>query len=470
MKGIHFVADIRAAEDALMAELPIGALMQRASYALAAECGRLLDRVYGARIVVLAGSGSNGGDALFAGAFLSRQGASVRAVLLNPEHTHRDALTEFRRSGGRVVTGIPADADLVLDGIVGIGGHGSLRGAAADAAVAVTDLFTVAVDLPSGVDADTGVVGESAIKADVTVTFGALKAGLVAGAGAVNSGEVYLVDIGLEPYLPAPRASIFEAHDIAAVLPAPGPDDDKYTRGVVGVIAGSEQYPGAGVLCTGSAISGGAGMVRYLGSAPDEIRARYPEVVCQPDARPKDVQVQAWVIGPGIGTDEAARDLVAEVLLTDVPVILDADAITVLAENPELLRERDAPTILTPHDREFTRLPVELTDDRLGSTRSAAADLDVIMLLKGNATIVADPSGHAYVNTSGTPWLATAGSGDVLSGLIGSLLAAGLDAPVAAAVGAHVHGLAGQLAGAAGPPSAADLLDSVRPAIRAVYG
>jgi hydroxyethylthiazole kinase-like uncharacterized protein yjeF len=445
--------------------------MARAASALAVECVKGLDRVYGARVALLVGGGNNGGDALYAGAALAGRGAVVHALLLAPERTHEGGLTALRRAGGRVVAAEPGvlnGADLVVDGIIGIGGRGGLRGASADLAEAASDRFTVAVDVPSGVSADTGAVDGASVRADVTVTFGALKPGLVVGAGLRRVGELRLVEIGLEATLPPPTTFVLEATDVAGLLPNPDETSDKYTRGVVGLVSGSAAYPGAGVLATGAAISGGAGMVRYAGAAADAIRARYPEVVVQEGSRPGELRVQAWVAGPGMGTGDDARGLLAEVLATDVPVIVDADGITLLGESPELLRGRSAPTVLTPHDREFARIADGPTADRLGSARSAAAALGATVLLKGDATVVAAPDGRAWINRTGTPWLATAGSGDVLSGLIGSLLASGLEAPVAAAVGAFVHGVAGQLAAADGPPSSLDVLHSLRPALRTV--
>jgi ADP-dependent NAD(P)H-hydrate dehydratase / NAD(P)H-hydrate epimerase len=473
MKGIYRVEDIRTAEATLMATLPAGALMQRAAHALAIECAALLPKVYGARVVLLVGGGNNGGDALFAGAELAARGARVTALLLDAEHAHADGLLALDRAGGRPAgadAATVAGADLVVDGIVGIGGRGGLRGAAIELAAAARDVLTVAVDVPSGVDADTGWAGDDVIAADVTVTFGALKAGLVVGPGAELVGEVRLVDIGLAPLLPDAATNLLEASDVRGLLPRPNARDDKYTRGVVGVAAGSVQYAGAGVLATGSAVHGGAGMVRYVGLAPDEIRARYPEVVVHPDARPHDVRVQAWVVGPGLGTDDTAMSLLSDVLRTDVPVIIDADAITLVARSPGLVRGRSAPTVLTPHDREFARIAGEPSADRLASVRRAARDLGATVLLKGNATVIADPEGAAYVNPTGTPWLATAGSGDVLSGLLGSLLAAGLPPPLAAASAAYIHGVAGQLAAAAGPISATDVLGQLRAAFRAIAG
>jgi hydroxyethylthiazole kinase-like uncharacterized protein yjeF len=472
VRGVFPVRDVRAAEEALMRTTAEGTLMQRASHALGVHCARLLGRVYGADVVVVAGSGSNGGDALHAGAYLAERGARVRAVLLQPERAHPGGLAALRRAGGRTTNTVDTDliarADLVLDGILGIGGKGDLRGPAAAAAEAARNVFTVAVDLPSGVDADTGWAGEHAVRADVTVTFGALKPGLVSGPGVERAGEVRLVGIGLEAHLPDPRIRVLEEADVAPRLPRPHAADDKYTRGVVGVVAGSPQYPGAGVLATGAALHGGAGMVRYLGRATVDVRARYPEIIAHPDSRPSEVRVQAWMVGPGLGTDDAAMSLVTDVLRTDLPVIADADAITLVARAPGLLRGRRAPTVLTPHDREFARLAGDVGADRIGAARRAAADLGVTMLLKGNATVVAEPDGAVYVNPTGTPWLGTAGSGDVLSGLIGSLLASGLPASLAASVGAYVHGVAGQLAATDGPPTAPDVLSALRPALRAI--
>lgn len=474
MRGVYTVEQVRAAEEQAMTRLPEGALMQRAAGALAVHCAGLLDGVYGAQVALLVGSGNNGGDALYAGARLAERGARVTALLLDPTRAHARGLLALARAGGRAVAASPAavhGADLVVDGILGIGGRGGLRGAAAELADAAADLLTVAVDIPSGVDADTGAVGEAAVRADVTVSFGAIKAGTVVGPGASRCGELRLVDIGLA--LPAPSTRLLEAGDVAAVLPQPEADDDKYTRGVVGVVAGSSQYSGAGLLATGAAAYGGAGMVRYLGLAPDAIRAHYPEVVVHADSRPHEVRVQAWVVGPGLGTDDAATTLLSDVLRSDVPVIVDADAITLVSRSPGLVRGRRAPTVLTPHDREFARIAGEPGADRLAACRRAAADLGATVLLKGDATVVAAPpdgsgaAGVAYVNPTGTPWLASAGTGDVLSGLIGSLLAAGLPAPLAAAAGAYVHGVAGQRAAAAGPPTSADVLGELRAAIRA---
>ncbi|MBA2389443.1 MAG: NAD(P)H-hydrate dehydratase, partial [Geodermatophilaceae bacterium] len=299
------------------------------------------------------------------------------------------------------------------------------------------------------------------------------------GAGVAHSGAVHLVDIGLGRYLDHPVAKLLEPADVAALLPVPRPGDDKYRRGVLGVVSGSAAYEGAAVLSVGGALRGKAGMVRYAGSAADGVRARWPEAVVTTTRPAEAGRVQAWVIGPGLGTDQHARGLVAEVLSTDVPVVVDADALTLVASEPQLVRSRTAPTVLTPHDREFERIFGPLGDDRLGGARRAATDFGATVLLKGQATIVADPTGRVFVNPTGSGWLATAGTGDVLAGLTGAFLAAGGDSTSAAAVAAYVHGVAGALAaGARDPVSTAtgapivamDVVAAIPGAIRSVSG
>nr|WP_204261825.1 NAD(P)H-hydrate dehydratase [Blastococcus saxobsidens] len=470
-------AEVRAAEAPLLAALPDGALMQRAATGLATVCLRLLGRASGTRVTLLVGAGGNGGDALFAGAFLARRGVRVTAVLLASDRTHAGGLRALLKAGGRVVEPSEAGAhldraDLVLDGIVGIGGSGGLRPDAAALVdrAAVGPALMVAVDVPSGVAADTGAVDGAAFPATHTVTFGAVKPGLVVGDGRAHAGEVHLVEIGLDEHLPAPGAWQLTDADAAARLPEPDAGDDKYSQGVVGVVAGSATYPGAGVLCTGAALRTRPGLVRYAGTAADGVRAAWPEAIVT-DGRPADAgRVQAWVVGPGMGTDDDARAVLAEVLATDLPVLVDADALTLLAREPELVRGRRAPTVLTPHDREFARFGAEPGSDRIGATRRLAADLGAIVLLKGDATVVAAPEGTAFVNATGTPWLATAGTGDVLSGIAGALLATGLPLAEAAAVAAHVHGRAGQVAAARGPFVAGDLVRRLPETISRVRG
>ncbi|HWU08263.1 MAG TPA: NAD(P)H-hydrate epimerase, partial [Streptomyces sp.] len=243
MRHAYSAETVRTAEKALMARLPEGALMQRAAAGLAVACGDLLrrnGRVYGSRVLLLVGSGDNGGDTLYAGARLARRGAGVRALLTSPDKVHRAALAALLAAGGQVLDspeGLPP-VDLVVDGITGIGGRGGLRPEAAELVRTVTAgrAPVLAVDLPSGVEADTGQVLGPAVRADATVTFGAYKPGLLIDPAAGHAGALRLVDIGLAAELPArPDLEALQYADVAALLPVPGAGSDKYRRGVVGV-------------------------------------------------------------------------------------------------------------------------------------------------------------------------------------------------------------------------------------------
>jgi hydroxyethylthiazole kinase-like uncharacterized protein yjeF len=358
-----------------------------------------------------------------------------------------------------------ARADLIIDGLLGIGGRGGLREPFAALAAAAEQArqqgaTVVAVDLPSGIDADTGAVDGPAVRADVTVTFGAIKPGLLIDPGAGYAGTVELVDIGLRPE-GEPAVAAPQRDDIAARLPRPGPESDKYRRGVVGVLAGSDRFAGAAVLATGGAVRGGAGMVRVVtASVPAAVvRQTWPEVVLtvHPDDGDWDLassvgRVQAWVAGPGMGTGPDAVARLAAVLATDLPALVDADGLTILSQHPDLLPRR-APTLITPHAGELSRLlgadAAAIEARRLEHARQAAERLGLTVLLKGSTTVIASPGETtALVNPTGTPWLATAGTGDVLSGLAGALLAQGLEPAWAGAVAAYLHGLAARLAAA----------------------
>lgn len=465
----YYSADaIREAEAPLLASLPDGALMKRAAYGLAtAIVGELTARtggVAGRRVCAVVGSGDNGGDALWATVFLRRRGVAADAILLKPEHTHQKGLAAFRNAGGRIVTSVAESTDLVIDGVVGISGSGPLRPDAADVFAAVDDaaIPVVAVDSPSGIDVATGAITGPAVHAALTVTFGGLKPVHAL----ADCGRVRLVDIGLD--LPATEVVGFEAADVAARWPVPGPHDDKYTQGVTGVMAGSSTYPGAAVLCTGAAVAATSGMVRYSGSAHSDVLAHWPEVIASPTPAAAG-RVQAWVVGPGLGTDEKGAAALWFALETDLPVLVDADALTILAAHPDIVASRRAPTVLTPHAGEFARLAgAPPGDDRIGATRKLADAFGATVLLKGNVTVVAEPGGRVYLNPAGQSWAATAGSGDVLSGIIGALLAAGLPAAEAAAAAAFVHACAAALSAAdPGPGDAPTSASRIVPHIRA---
>ncbi|MEU8889280.1 NAD(P)H-hydrate dehydratase [Streptomyces sp. NPDC048442] len=500
MRTAHSVETVRAAEREAMARLPEGTLMQRAAAGLAAACADLLERrVYGARVVLLVGSGDNGGDALYAGARLARRGAGVTAVLVDArQRAHAGGVTALRAAGGRIVAG-PHEAHevheasgaggagagsaayvalhrahLVMDAITGIGGRGGLRPEAvplvraAEAAAAVL----VAVDLPSGIDADSGRIEGECVRADVTVTFGTYKPGLLIDPAKERAGVLRFVGLGLETAGAPADVEALQHAEVAGLLPLPAAESDKYRRGVVGIVAGSARYPGAAVLAVAGALHGGAGAVRYVGRGGDAVLARFPEVLVS-DGTPGDAgRVQAWVVGPGL--DDRTKDVLADVLASGVPVLVDADGLREL--DPEAVRGRDAPTVLTPHAGEAAALlgvaRTEVEADRLGSVRKLAAKYGATVLLKGSTTLVAPPDGGrpVRVNPTGTGWLATAGSGDVLSGLTGALLASGLGAVDAASVGAYLHGLAGRRAARGAPVGAGDVAGEIAGAWRDVRG
>jgi hydroxyethylthiazole kinase-like uncharacterized protein yjeF len=473
MRHYYSVDAIREAEAPLLASLPDGALMRRAAYGLAAAITRELQistgGVAGRRVCAVVGSGDNGGDALWASTFLRRRGAAAAAILLNPERAHQNALAAFTRAGGRVVAQVPDGTDLVIDGVVGISGSGPLRPDAAEvfAAVDAAGIPVVAVDIPSGLDPHTGAAHGPHVRAVLTVTFGGLKPVHALG----DCGRVELVDIGLE--LPPTDMLGFEAADVAARWPVPGPKDDKYTQGVTGILAGSATYPGAAVLCTGAAVKATSGMVRYAGSAAQQVLSHWPEVIGAPSAAAAG-RVQAWAVGPGGGTDDTGAAALWFALSTHLPVIVDADALTILSVHPDLVTSRAAPTVLTPHAGEFARLAGSPPgDDRIAATRRLAEQFGATVLLKGNLTVIAEPGGPVYLNPAGGSWAATAGSGDVLSGMIGALLAAGLPTGEAAAAAAFVHARAANLAAAEpgprpAPTSASAILANIRSAVAAL--
>lgn len=466
MRSAYTTQQVRAAEEVAFAQVPEGALMQRAAAGLAAAVLDLLGPAYGRRVRLLVGSGNNGGDALWAGAMLRRRGVAVDAVLLSGQ-AHAEGLLALRRAGGHAVSSDDAAAhvlsppDVVVDGMLGIGGYGGLRDHAAEAldtaAADAPGAAVVAVDVPSGVGVDTGALSGRHVDADLTVAFGSLKPCHLIDPAAEAAGVVHLVDIGLA--LPAPAVTALQPADVAALLPRPAGPDHKYTRGVVGVRAGSAQYPGAGVLCVAGAAAGLAGMVRYVGddAVADRVRQAHPEVVGAG-------RVQAWTVGSGTGDHAAAA---VEAALGDgVPVCVDADALA------EVRPGGGVPLVLTPHSGELAGMTgvgrPAIEAEPLVHARAAAEFFGATVLLKGRRTLVANPDGAVRVNTTGAPWLATAGAGDVLAGLVGALLAAGLDPFDAASVGAWLHGSAASLAAAGGPLVAGEVAAAIPAAVRAL--
>lgn len=450
MYSVFSVEEIRRAEQATGDLLTSGALMQRAAAGLASALFDELDDLAargdltesggrGTRSVLLAvGSGNNGGDALWAGVRLLRRGVRVTAWR-TASTVHEEGWAAFGAAGGRKVDAVGAlallgDVDLVVDGVLGIGGRGGLRGPAAVFAQACADTQTrvVAVDLPSGLEGDSCRPFPS-FHADVTVTFGGRKACQVLQPAASRCGRVEVVDIGLD--LGEPLLTGWHASDVVVHYPWPDATSDKYARGAVGVDTGSATYPGAAVLSTMGAVYGGAGFVRHLGPAQHAVVAALPNVVTAPG------RVQAWLLGCGWGPRPDGPAVLAARLAEGVPAVVDADAIALLGD-----ASVDAGVLLTPHAGELAALlGVErsaVEADPLGSVRRAASETGTTVLLKGATQYVADPAGAVTIAVPGPAWTAQAGSGDTLAGLCAAMLAAGRSPRVAALLGASVQAIA----------------------------
>ncbi|WP_246954489.1 NAD(P)H-hydrate dehydratase [Brachybacterium sp. Marseille-Q7125] len=468
---------VRAAEQPLLAAGE--PLMLRAARALADRTAALLSELTAHhlgdhRILVLAGPGSNGGDGLYAAAMLRRERISADALATGAS-LHDEGAQALRDAGGAIhrladltagqIDELLTSTTVVLDAILGIGGRPEIPAPIAPLLDAVRehDLPVIAVDVPSFVDATTGRAAPGALAARETVTVGAVKTGLLLPGAAELAGNLHLVDIGLEPHLPtAPAVQRLETVDLAAHLPRPTAASTKYTQGVVALAAGSEQYPGAALLAASGAARTGAGMVRVL--APrrvvDLVLGARPEIIghlVEPgaDGRTLDLsadaigRTDALVIGPGLPPEDP-RALAGVRLLTSsasMPGVIDAGALSVLDSATRLHPDM----VLTPHRGEAERLARRLhLDARLPAAelaRALAAATGATILLKGAITLIAPGDGGPLLSQAdGTPRLATAGTGDVLAGILGALLAAGIPGPQAAATAAALHGRAGRLA------------------------
>ncbi|MDN5796956.1 MAG: bifunctional ADP-dependent NAD(P)H-hydrate dehydratase/NAD(P)H-hydrate epimerase [Intrasporangium sp.] len=516
------IPDVRALEAAAMAGLPDGTLMGRAARGIADVAAARLGEHGGRSVVALVGSGDNGGDALYAAHFLAEVGYPCAAVLVSDKGrsaAHQGGLATVAQNAVVVVAAddpdeavrVVAGADLVLDGITGIGGHPGLRPTAARLVAAIDeDAWIIAVDLASGLDPEGRVRADAIVWADETVTMGVAKPAHLLPAGEGATGRLTVVDIGLGTTQVPAAVERLTFDDAARLWPMPGPGDDKYSRGVLGIVAGGEHYSGAAVLSVTAAVEAGVGMARYVGPPTPTglVRAAVPEAVHGPG------QVQAWLVGPGLDVESAAADQLAaarETLASDLPVVIDAGGLD-LVDGP-----REAPTLLTPHAGEAARLLTRLlaltgpdgttgrndagSDDALSTDEQASDTLDpatrpgggagagevsrqqveadpvgavrrlagltgAVVLLKGSTTIVAGAQGPVRSQADAPAWLATAGAGDVLSGLLGMLLAAGLSPLEAGSLGALVHGLAAERASAGGPLRALAVAHAIPAAVR----
>jgi hydroxyethylthiazole kinase-like uncharacterized protein yjeF len=417
-----------AAIDAAAPE-PVAELIERAGAAVARHALDLLGGAYGRRVVVVAGKGNNGNDG-------------------------RSAARRLRARGVRVVefdaTAAPAQlpwCDLVIDAAYGTG-----LGSSYDAPAPSAGARVLAVDIASGVDGRTGALRGAPMRADRTVTFAALKPGLVLEPGRSRCGDVRVADIGLD--VSRARAHVVEVADVAAWLPFRAVDTHKW-RSAVWAVAGSPGMTGAAHLASAAAMRAGAGYVRLSTPGGGDLDPGAPtEVVRVPIGRdlvlaPGDVsRFGAVLVGPGLGRGAdviaGVRGLVSTV---EAPLIVDGDGLTALGRDAQaVLGSRAHPTVLTPHDGEFAALGgIDPTEDRFAAVRELAARLGAVVLLKGPTTLVADPDGRVLVSTQGDARLATAGTGDVLAGIITAFVARGVPAFEAAAGGAFVHGAAASM-------------------------
>ncbi len=450
-------------------------LMERAGTAVARACADLMGGVYGRRAVIVCGKGSNGGDGLVAARQLARDGVRVCVFLLEAAADVREPSAGMlarlvRETDARVRGFTPAAlahelarADVAVDAIFGTGFRGAPDDVWADAieTLNVGGVPVVAVDIPSGVDGSTGAVAGIAVRARLTVTFGAAKLGAVMLPGAEFAGDVRVIDIGFDEEAMPHTVGLTEPADVAAVLPKRPTDGHKKASGTLVVVAGSRAMPGAARLVARAAGRAGAGyvIVAAPASAMATIQAELAEAVfvplpetdegaVSPDALAIVLEAidgaHAIAIGPGLSRapDTAAfvRALIRE---TSVPSVLDADALNAFAGEHAALADRKAEAVLTPHMGELARLLGRPPLDRLAEARALALEADATVLVKGTRSVIAAEDGRARVNPTGSAALATAGTGDVLTGTIGALLARGVEPFAAAWAGAYLHGLAG---------------------------
>ena len=497
---------MRAAEQAAVASgaVSIAELMDRAGRALADETAR---RVPGGSVVVVCGPGNNGGDGWVAARVLSERGRDVSVIALKGPESLTGAAAEAARTAidagvaWRDASAVAEDdvlyssAALIIDALFGFGLRGAVEDPYARWIARINDAhaITVSADVPSGVDSDTGEVTGAAVTADATVTFSALKVGLLTGAGAAHAGDVIVADLGIEGFVAEVQGvlSLPEASDVRTIVPWPSRTDHKGSRGRIALVVGSETYPGAAVLAAGGALRMGAGYVSVAAtrSVCQAVLAAWPSVICRSVAGGADGAIaqpgevlaavsdsDAVIVGPGITRSDGARDVVRALLDSyGLPLLLDADALNVLAGDVIGLRGRQSSTVITPHPGEAARLLGITIDaverDRVGAARSLSGP-SLVCVLKGSETIIAGPSRTALVRTGG-PELARAGTGDVLAGMIGTLLAQGCSLYDAAVAGVYLHGRAGALGAeryTATSHIASDLFGFIPDAVRELAG
>ncbi len=481
-------ADIRTLEQrAVDCGITLTDLMQNAGQAVAAEISGLFDPIAGKKIIALIGPGNNGGDGLVAARHLKTSGALVDAYLLS-ERGAEDAVFHESSEAGVPLIDVHIDvgftrlrkmlneADIVLDAVFGIGLTRPIAGAPAATLALVaearderSEMAIIALDLPSGLNAATGALDDSTLAADYTITLGYAKRGFFLFPGADYTGQILIADIGIPDGLDNDiLTEVIDEHDVLAVLPLRPSDSNKGSFGKVMVVAGSEEYIGAAALVCQGAARTGAGLVSLASKKslhpifatklteathlllPESIDGEYSSEAS--DIVVDRLQVfDSLALGPGLGQAPGAVEFIHQIL-SDLPdtikIVLDADALNALALTPDWWKLLEHPAVLTPHPGEFARLTGlsvdEIQSNRIEIARKYAALWQQVVVLKGAHTVVASPEGRVAVSPSANPGLATAGTGDVLTGIIAGLLAQGLDEFDAACAGVYIHAMSGE--------------------------
>lgn len=466
---LYLTAEIRAIEAAHAKKKPKESLMLRAGNAVAALASKIAKKKRGATILVLAGPGNNGGDAWVAAAALKKAGQVVTVLAPHEQRiadpAAKSAMTAYRKTKGAVIAKFPDDKkfDLIIDGLFGIGLQHAPEGAFADtitrANVNADQHHTpiLAIDVPSGLSADTGVAFGATIQADFTITFLGAKPGLHTADGVDLAGEIFVDPLGV--VAAASKGELLNAATAAPLIPKRRKNSHKGSFGNVGIIGGASGMMGAALLSARAALHMGPGKV-FLGFAAKdapgfdtinpEIMVRTAEEVVA------DESLTSLAVGMGLGIDKTAPRLLSVVLARVLPMVVDADALTLIAANPSIhavLEAKMAGTphqtlsfLFTPHPGEAARLlgvtTSEIQTDRISAAKSIAARFKAVTVLKGAGTIIAAPDGRYWINTSGNPGMASGGMGDALSGMIASFLAQGMDTLSAAKLGVYLHGAA----------------------------
>jgi len=488
--------------------IPGPVLMENAATAVMAEMERFFNGLSGVRVGIVCGKGNNGGDGLALARRLSIRGVPMRAALLAP---FKDVVGEAKinlsillkmdveisqNATHRVLSDIIAWSDILVDAMLGVGLSSPLKGRFADAVdmMNASSRPVVAIDIPTGIDADTGAVMGAAIKADLTVAMALLKRGLVLHPGAEYAGTVRVADIGIPAEVIEKEkvtVSLLDRGSAWGVLTRRKADTHKGNYGHLLVIAGSPGKAGAAVMTARGALRTGTGLVSI--ATPNNlvpiIQSHIAEAMCVPAAESIEgtlgmgsteelfkaaAGMTACAIGPGLSTHfetaQVVRDLVQRLT---VPAIIDADGLNALAGHLDILKRAKSPVILTPHPGEMGRLlgmsSAEVQKDRINIALDFAKTYRVILVLKGAGTVVAAPDGQVFINSTGNPGMATGGTGDVLTGMIGGFLAQGQPALQAACLGVYLHGLAGDLAAKEKGEAAllaGDLIEKIPEAIR----